>query len=77
MRKYKYYVCARDLIHIAHNEMHKVNWRVKIFKCPDAWCDLNSTVEVFISIPNPIKDGKNKSPKQNLVSNRKKRPSAR
>ena len=67
MRKFRYYICQRDMICIAHGDMHRVKFYVKKHKiCPDTFCDIKTMVEVIVSIVNPIKDGKSKSPRKNL-----------
>lgn len=70
MRRYKFYICAADLIFIAQGAMSKVRFYPrKPEQCQDTFCDINQLLEVFVHIPNPIKDaaklGKNKK-KSNL-----------
>lgn len=75
MRKFRYYICQRDMICIAHGDMHRVKFYVKKPKqCSDSFCDVNSIVEVIVSITNPIGDdkSKNKSTRKKLGSIRKK-----
>jgi len=72
--RFKYYVCQRDIICIAHGDMHRVKFYVKKPKqCDDAYCDIKTIVEVIVSIANPISDGKNKGTRKNVGSDRKKR----
>lgn len=57
MKRFKYFICERDLIEIAHGNMDKVHYYVRKPKqCIDAYCDFNSFLEVTIEIDNPNKD---------------------
>lgn len=74
MKKFRYYICARDMICIAHGDMHRVKWYVKKPKvCSDAYCDINQIVEVIVSIVNPIGDGKSKGTRKKLDRSSQKR----
>lgn len=74
MRRYKYWICERDIIEIAHGNMDKVHYYSRKPKqCIDAYCDFNSFVEVLIEIANHISDGKNKSPRKKLDRSSQKR----
>lgn len=74
MRRYKFYICAGDLIFIAQGAMGKVRFYPrKPEQCQDTYCDINQLLEVFVHIPNPIKDGKGKRTGKNLDSSGKER----
>ena len=75
MRRYKYFICERDLIDIGHGKMEHITWYTKRPKeCQVPNCD-NSILEVIINVTNPIKSDKNKSKsiKQPVVNSSKKR----
>ncbi len=77
MHRFKFFICERDLIEIAHGNMNKVNWYPRKPKqCSDAYCNFESILEVHLTIVNPIKDAKvkNKPTGKKLADNRKKRP---
>jgi hypothetical protein len=60
--RFKYYVCQRDIICIAHGDMHRVKFYVKKHnQCPDEHCDIKTMVEVIVSIINPNKSETTKS----------------
>lgn len=74
MRRFKYFICEQDLIFMAHGQMGKVRFYPrKPEQCQDLYCAANQIVEVFIHIPNPIKDGKGKRTGKNLDSSGKER----
>lgn len=78
MHRFKLYICERDLIEIAHGNMDKVNWYPRKPKqCSDAYCNFESILEVHLTIVNPIKDGKNKGSRKNVVSSSTKRKTSR
>jgi hypothetical protein len=80
MKRFKYYICARDLICIAHGEMDKVRFYTKKPKqCDDSYCD-NEILEMYLSIDEPIKyeatkqnKDKNKSSLRNRIPRRNKK----
>lgn len=77
MKKFRYYICARDMICIAHGDMHRVKWYVKKPKvCEDVYCDINQIVEVIVSIVNPISNGKGERTGKKLDSSGKERKMA-
>jgi hypothetical protein len=77
MANFRYFICARDLIMIAHGDIDRVHWYIKKPKqCIDSYCQ-EDILEVIVQVVNNKVDGKNKSPKQNVVSDRKKRSSTR
>ena len=77
MHRFKFFICERDLIEIAHGNMDKVNWYPRKPKqCSDAYCNFESILEVHLTIVNPISNGKGKSPRKKLDSPSKKRKSS-
>jgi hypothetical protein len=77
IKRFKYYICERDLISIAQGRIQHVHFYARKPKeCIDSYCDINSFLEVVMNITNPNKDDENKSPKQRVGNNRKKRSSA-
>lgn len=74
MRKFKFFICAGDLIFIAQGAMSKVRfYSRKPEYCEDNVCDINQLLEVFLHIPNHIKDGKSKGTGKNLDRSSQKR----
>lgn len=74
VKRFKYWICKRDLELIAHGNMDFVKfYSRKPSHCDDAFCDENELLEVYINITNPNSDGKNKGSRKKLVGNPKKR----
>lgn len=69
VKRFKYWICKRDLELIAHGNMGFVKfYSRKPSHCDDSFCDENELLEVYINITNHIDD----DPKQdkNKVKNK-------
>jgi hypothetical protein len=63
IKRFKYFICARDLIEIAQGNMSWVQWHIKKPKqCSDSFCD-QEILEVLIEVVNNKKSETAKSNK--------------